>query len=262
MVERGGKGKAAGAKPGATRAPGRLAAAALAIAEGWRRAVRFLLRWLFRAVLAFVAVSLLMVLPFRFVNPYITPYFVSERMRVGGAVRDWTPIEEFSVHVPRAVVAAEDANFCLHRGFDLEAIREALAERDERLRGASTISQQVAKNVFLWQGRSWLRKGLEAWFTLLIELTWPKRRILEVYLNVAELDDGVFGFAAAGRHYFGVEPGELTLTQAARLAAILPSPKTRSASRPDRFTQRRARQIAAGAETIAADGRAACFEGG
>lgn len=243
------------------RKQGRIARAAESFAARWRRGTRFVLRWLFRLGLVFVLVSALLVISMRFVNPYMTPYFVTERMRLGQVTRDWTPIEDFSVHVPRAMVAAEDANFCLHRGFDLDAIRAALSD-DSRLRGGSTISQQVAKNVFLWQGRTWLRKGLEAWFTVLIELIWPKKRIIEVYLNIAELDEGVFGAAAAGRHYFKREPDQLTLIQAARLAAILPSPKKRSAARPGAYTSKRARQIAAGAETIAADGRAACFEDG
>ncbi|MEM0942904.1 MAG: transglycosylase domain-containing protein, partial [Pseudomonadota bacterium] len=125
--------------------------------------------------------------------------------------------------------------------------------------GGSTISQQTAKNVFLWPDRSWLRKGLEAGFTILIEVTWPKRRILEVYLNVAEFDEGVFGAEAAAWHYFNRPAAELSLTQAARLAAILPDPKGRSAARPGAWTQRRARQIASGAETLRQDGRAACI---
>ena len=130
------------------------------------------------------------------------------------------------------------------------------------MRGGSTISQQVAKNVFLWQGRTWVRKGIEAWFTVLIEVFWPKERIVEVYLNIAEMDKGVFGAAAAGRHYFGVEPDKITALQAGRMAAILPSPKKRSASRPTAFVKKRTRQIIAGAKTIAADGRADCFENG
>ena len=128
------------------------------------------------------------------------------------------------------------------------------------LRGGSTISQQVVKNVYLWHGRSWLRKALEALITPYVEATWSKRRILEVYLNVAEFDEGVFGVEAAARHYFGVGPDELTRVQAARLAAILPNPKGRSASRPTDRVRRRAAQILSGADTIAVDGRADCFE--
>ena len=127
--------------------------------------------------------------------------------------------------------------------------------------GASTISQQVVKNVYLWQGRSWLRKALEALLTPAVELVWPKRRIIEVYLNVAEFDEGVFGVEAAARHYFGTSAADLSATQAARLAAILPNPKGRSAANPSDFVRRRSAQIVDGAATIRADGRSACFEG-
>ena len=243
------------------RERGRVGRAADGFAVRWRRFTRRVFKWIFLAGFAGVVVSFLLAVLLLFTNPYMTPYFVSERMRLGEVTRDWTPLEDFSPHVARSVVAAEDANFCLHQGFDLDAIRAAFSD-DSRLRGGSTLSQQVAKNVFLWQGRTWLRKGLEAWFTLVIEIVWPKRRIVEVYLNIAEMDEGVFGAAAGGRHYFGTEPDKLTPMQAARLAAILPSPKKRSAARPGSYTRKRARQIVAGAQTIAADGRAACFEGG
>ncbi|MEM7439580.1 MAG: monofunctional biosynthetic peptidoglycan transglycosylase [Pseudomonadota bacterium] len=243
------------------RKKGRVSLAADGFAGRWRRIIRRVLKWVFYALGLGIVISVLLVVSLRFVNPYMTPYFVTERMRLGAVDRDWTPIESFSKHMPRAVVAAEDANFCTHFGFDIDAIRAALSD-SSRLRGGSTISQQVAKNVFLWQGRTWLRKGLEVWFTLLIELFWPKQRIVEIYLNIAETDEGIFGAAAAGRHYFKVEPDRLTLTQASRIAAILPSPKKRSAAQPGNYTRKRARQIASGAQTIAADGRAACFEDG
>jgi monofunctional biosynthetic peptidoglycan transglycosylase len=158
----------------------------------------------------------------------------------------------------RSVVAAEDANFCLHWGLDLDAIQRAIEEGGTR--GGSTISQQVVKNVYLWHGRSYLRKVLEAVMTPAVEAVWSKRRIVEVYLNVAEFDEGVFGVEAAARHYFGVGPEELTAVQAARLAAILPAPKSRSASQPSDFVRERAAAIRDGAATILADGRAACFE--
>ena len=156
------------------------------------------------------------------------------------------------------LVAAEDANFCEHWGFDIRAIRAAIAQGGNR--GASTISQQTVKNVYLWHGRSWVRKVMEAAMTPLVEALWSKRRILEVYLNVAEFDEGVFGVEAAARHYFGVGPEDLSGTQAARLAAILPNPKGRSARNPSSFVRKRAAQILDGAATIRADGRAACFE--
>lgn len=191
-------------------------------------------------------------------NPPTTPYIVSESRRLDGVDRAWVSIEEVSPFMPRSVVAAEDANFCTHWGFDVKAIRAALNEG--RGRGASTISQQVVKNVYLWQGRSWTRKALEAMLTPLVEAVWSKRRILEVYLNVAEFDEGVFGVEAAARHYFGVGPEELSATQAARLAAILPDPKRRSASRPSTLVRKRTRAIISGAATIRADGRSSCFD--
>ena len=148
----------------------------------------------------------------------------------------------------RSAVAAEDANFCLHWGLDVNAIRDRIARGGNG--GASTISQQVVKNVYLWHGRSWAREAM-----------WSKGRILELYLNIAEFDEGVFGVQAAARHYFGVNASDLTAVQAARLAAILPSPKTRSASDPSASVRRRAASILDGAATIRVDGRAACFSG-
>ncbi len=243
------------------REKGRVGKAADGFTSVWRRWTRRVFKWLAYGVLTGVVISVLLVVALRFVNPYMTYYFVSERMRLGEIERDWTPIEEFSPVMARSVVAAEDANFCTHFGFDIEGIKAALAD-DGRVRGGSTISQQVAKNVFLWQGRTWVRKGIEVWFTLLIEVFWSKERIVEVYLNIAEMDEGVFGAAAAGRHYFGVEPDKITALQAGRIAAVLPSPKKRSASRPTAFVKKRTRQILSGARTIAADGRADCFESG
>lgn len=191
-------------------------------------------------------------------NPPQGIYMSSEARRLGQVKQDWVPIGEFPSYMARSVVAAEDANFCLHNGFDFDAIREAL---EDGSRGASTISQQVAKNVFLWHGRNWARKGLEVVFTALIELFWTKERIVEVYLNVAEFDEGVFGAAAGAQHYFGVTSGGLSRLQAARLAAVLPSPQRWSASRPTSYVRQRTRSILSGADTIAADGRADCFSG-
>lgn len=198
------------------------------------------------------------VLFYSVVNPPTTPYIVSESRRLGGVDRTWVSIEEVSSFMPRSVVAAEDANFCDHWGFDVKAIRAALMEGSGR--GASTISQQVVKNVYLWQGRSWTRKALEAMLTPLVEAIWTKQRILEVYLNIAEFDEGVFGVEAAARHYFGVGPEDLSATQAARLAAILPDPKRRSASRPSKLVRKRTKAIISGAATIRADGRSSCFD--
>ncbi len=215
-------------------------------------------RWLKRGLLGLVALPVVLVLVFRLIDPPITPYMAAERWRLGEIAHEWVPLEDIAPVMARSVVAAEDANFCLHWGFDMSAIRAAIDEGSRR--GASTISQQVAKNLFLWQGRSWPRKALEALLTPLIEAAWSKRRILEVYLNIAEFDEGVFGVAAAARRAFGKRPGALSPRQAALLAAVLPDPKGRSAAHPGPFVQRRARAIADGAATIAGDGRARCFE--
>lgn len=222
------------------------------------RARRFVRRVLFWGVFVCVAFALLWTLLYAVINPPTTPYMISEGRRLGGVEREWAAMDDIAPVMARSAVAAEDANFCLHWGLDVTAIQAAV----ERGRGgASTISQQVVKNVFLWHGRSWARKAIEALWTPLSEAVWSKRRIVEIYLNVAEFDEGVFGVQAAARHYFGVDASDLSATQAARLAAILPSPKNRSASNPSTFTRNRAASIRSGAATIAADGRAACFEG-
>jgi monofunctional biosynthetic peptidoglycan transglycosylase len=210
-----------------------------------------------RVVLAGAAAALLLVLLFRVVNPPTNVLILSERLRLGAVEQDWVALGAMSDWLPLAAAAAEDANFCVHAGFDFEGIRAAIA--DDRLRGGSTISQQVAKNVFLWPARSWARKGLEAGFTVLIELTWSKRRIMEVYLNVAEFDAGVFGVQAAARHYWGIDAADMGPQRAARLMAVLPDPKGRSPVSGTRFIQSRGAAIQHGAETIRADGRGACF---
>ena len=227
-------------------------------AARWLRP-RHVLRLLVRGALVLGVMVVALVALFGQVNPPPGPYMLAERHRLGGLERDWVPMERISPNMARAAVAAEDANFCLHWGFDMVELRRAIDAGARR--GASTISQQTVKNVFLWQGRSWGRKAMEAVLTPVMEATWSKRRILEVYLNVAEFDTGVFGVEAAARHYFGVSAADLTLTQAARLAAILPDPRGRSASNPSAFVQRRSAAIADGAATIARDGRAACFGG-
>ena len=222
------------------------------------RPVRWMLKWSLRGVSVAFLLAVFAVLLWSVVNPPTTLYMMQESRRLGGIDQAWVPMEEIAPVMARAAVAAEDANFCLHWGLDLDAIRTAI--EDGGSRGASTISQQVVKNVYLWHGRSWLRKALEAGMTPLVEALWSKRRILEVYLNIAEFDEGVFGVEAAARHYFGVGPEALTPTQAARLAAVLPNPKGRSASRPSSFVRKRSAAIRDGAATIRADGRAACFE--
>jgi len=219
---------------------------------GWVR------RWAFRFAMICVAVLLIAVVVHSAVNPRATFYMGQEERRLGSLDYQWIPIEEVAPVVARSVVAAEDANFCQHWGFDMTAIRAALDEGSGR--GASTLSQQVVKNVYLWHGRSWARKALEAAITPLVELFWSKRRIIEVYLNIAEFGEGVFGIDAAAHHYFGVAPSDLSPIQAARLAMVLPNPKGRSASRPTANQRKRSAEILDGAATIRRDGRAACFE--
>ncbi len=215
-------------------------------------------RWALRIALACVVGFVALVLLYSVVNPPVTHTIWSEWRRLGKVEREWVPIEDIAPVMARSVVAAEDANFCLHWGFDVEAIRDAL--EDGGSRGASTLSQQVVKNVFLWQGRSWVRKALETSMTPVVEIIWSKQRIIEVYLNVAETGQGIFGVEAAAQHYFGVSAQNLSAVQAARLAAILPSPRKRSARDPSVWTRRRAASILDGAATIRADGRADCFE--
>ncbi|MBR9765226.1 MAG: monofunctional biosynthetic peptidoglycan transglycosylase [Rhodobacteraceae bacterium] len=223
-----------------------------------RPLVRRILHNLLRAILGVLAVVIFVVALHGVLRPWPGLYMTREHLRLGEIRRDWVPMEEIAPAMVRSVVAAEDANFCLHWGVDMTALRQAIASGGER--GGSTVTQQVVKNVYLWHGRSYVRKALEAMLTPLVELTWSKRRILEVYLNVAEFDEGVFGVEAAAQHYFGVPAAGLSDLQAARLASVLPSPKTRSASKPTEYLQRRSAAIRDGAATIAADGRATCFE--
>lgn len=224
-----------------------------------RSRLRAALTWLGRGLGAVAAFYAVLVLLFSFVPPPINLYQIGEAWRLGGIEKDWVAWEDIAPVMGRSAVAAEDANFCNHWGFDMAAIREAIEEGSNR--GASTISQQVVKNVFLWQGRSWVRKAMEAVLTPVVELVWSKQRILEVYLNVAEFGEGIFGIQAAAQHHFGVDAKDLTPLQAARLAAVLPNPKERSASKPSSFVRSRTRSIISGAETIAVDGRSACFDG-
>ncbi|MDA5095066.1 monofunctional biosynthetic peptidoglycan transglycosylase [Aliiroseovarius sp. KMU-50] len=220
--------------------------------------ILWLRRWMRRVLFGAIALIAIFVVAYALMNPPTTPYMISEKMRIGWVDHQWVDMDEIAPVMARSVVAAEDANYCLHWGFDMSAIRAAID--DGGARGASTISQQVVKNTYLWQGRSWLRKALEAALTPAVELVWTKRRIIEVYLNVAEFDKGVFGVEAASRHYFDVGPDKLTAVQAARLAAVLPNPKERSASKPSTALRKRAVQILDGAATIRRDGRASCFE--
>lgn len=223
-----------------------------------RGPLRAVLRWTGRTLLVGVVLTIGMVGLYAMVAPPLTHTMWSESRRLGGIERDWVPADRIAPVMMRSVVAAEDANFCLHWGFDMAAIRAALD--DGAVRGASTLSQQVVKNVYLWQDRSWTRKAVEAVLTPAVELVWTKRRILEVYLNVAEFGEGVFGVEAAAQAYFGVTAAELGAGQAARLAAVLPNPRDRDPRRLSAALERRAMQIVDGADTIRADGRAACFD--
>jgi monofunctional glycosyltransferase len=242
-------------KPPATPRKRKPKVAEVAAPTRFRRA----LRWGLRGLGGIAAVYAFLVILFSFLPPPINLYQLSEAWRLGGIEKDWVSWDDIAPVMGRSAVAAEDANFCNHWGFDMAAIRAAIEEGGTR--GGSTISQQVVKNVFLWHERSYLRKAMEGVLTPMVELVWSKQRILEVYLNVAEFDEGVFGVQAAAQHHFGVDAKDLTAKQAARLAAVLPNPKEYNAGEPGPYVRKRAAQIVSGAETIAADGRSACFEG-
>jgi len=221
--------------------------------------IRRLLRWLLLGLVGALVLLVAWVGLYRFVDPPGGIYMWQESRRLGEIRHESVPMTRIAPVMGRSAVAAEDANFCLHWGFDMAAIRAALDAGAGR--GASTISQQVVKNVFLWHGRSWARKALEAVLTPIMETLWSKRRILEVYLNIAEFSTGVFGVEAAAQHHFSRSAADLTPRQAGLLAAVLPAPQSRNAGRPSDFVSRRANAIADGAATIQRDGRAACFDG-
>ena len=199
----------------------------------------------------------------RFVPPPATFLMVTRAVEGGEMTYRWRSLNDISPRLVEAVIASEDSTFCAHRGFDMKAIEKALKanERGGRIRGGSTISQQTAKNVFLWPGRDWVRKGLEAGYTVLIETLWGKRRIVEVYLNVAEWAPGVYGAEAAAQHWFGKSADELSAREAARLAAILPSPRRYDAASPGPYVRRRASRVQAAMGTVRDDGLAACVLG-
>ncbi|HLS81000.1 MAG TPA: monofunctional biosynthetic peptidoglycan transglycosylase [Steroidobacter sp.] len=212
------------------------------------RLIRAFLAWL---IVGWLVATGCVVLALRWIDPPTSAFMLRERAAAhqrGERLllrHRWASWENISAHAKLAVIAAEDQRFLQHHGFDLKSINQALAERNSgrRLRGASTISQQLAKNLFLWPAQSWARKGLEAYFTVLIETAWPKRRILEVYLNVAEFGHGVFGVDAAAEAYFGKPAAHLTAHEAALLAAVLPSPKRMRADRPSAYVRARQRWI-------------------
>ncbi len=215
-------------------------------------------RFAFKTVVWFVGITVLWVLLYSFVPPPVTATMLLDDR---GFTKHWRPIDRIDPDMARAAIAAEDAKFCAHHGFDTEAIAKA-AERNARggrIRGGSTISQQTAKNVFLWQGGGFFRKGLEAYFTGLIETLWGKRRIMEVYLNVAETGLGTYGVDAGARRYFGHDAGTLSTIEAARIAAILPLPKKRGAVAPTGFTRRYGNSIARRIGVVRTDRLDACL---
>lgn len=209
-------------------------------------------RFIFKAILYFVVVSLIWVTVLKFVPVWFTPFMIVRKIeaiadgRKSKIYSDWTPIEAMSKEAPLSVVASEDQLFPQHWGFDFKSMGNAFQSnlRGKKIRGASTISQQVAKNVFLWQGRSYIRKVMEVYFTVLIELIWGKERILEVYLNVAETGNMTFGYEAASQRFLNKSSANLTRTEAARIAAVLPSPLRFSVKNPSNYVQRRTLQIA------------------
>ncbi|GGN03267.1 monofunctional biosynthetic peptidoglycan transglycosylase [Dyadobacter beijingensis] len=202
-----------------------------------------------RVIIAFFGISIVWVIILRFLPVWVTPYMLSRKIDAFQADEDteihhdWEPYENISKEVALAVVASEDQNFPNHWGFDFDQIYNAMTEERKRARGASTISQQVAKNVFLWHGRSYIRKGLEAYFTILIEVLWSKERILEVYLNVAEMGKMTFGVEAASLRYYNKSAKKLTRYEAARIAAVLPNPIRFSIRNPSAYVNRRTNQI-------------------
>ena len=215
------------------------------------------LRFLVWALIWFVGLSFALVLIFRFVPVPITATMLMDENDV---TKDWTPLSRIDRNMVSAVIAGEDGKFCTHDGFDREAIEKAIERNAQggRIRGGSTISQQTAKNVFLWQGGGYFRKGLEAWFTLLIENIWGKRRIMEVYLNVAETGIGTYGIEAGSQRYFNHSAARLSRSEAARMAAALPLPKERPVVNPSGFTRRYGNTIQARIGVVRRDGLDSC----
>ena len=209
--------------------------------QSWGRRIA---TWVAKGLLGFVGLSLFFVVLYKWVPVPVTPTMV---MDPNGFTRDWTSLSEIDRSMVAAVIAGEDGKFCSHNGFDTNAIEKAWQrnQRGGRIRGGSTISQQTAKNVFLWQGGGRVRKGLEAWFTVLIEQIWGKRRIMEVYLNVAETGIGTYGVEAGAQRYYGHSAARLSTVEAARIAAALPSPKKREVVGASGFTRRHGNAIAA-----------------
>jgi len=208
-------------------------------------------------ILWFVGISLALVILFKFVPVPITATMLMDE---NGVTKDWEPLSSIDRNLVDAVIAAEDSKFCEHWGFDTEAIEQAMEENAKggRIRGASTISQQTAKNIFLWQGGGYFRKGLEAWFTFWIEAVWGKKRIMEVYLNVAETGIGTYGATAGAQRYFGKSAANLAPSEAARMAAALPQPKKRSVRNPGGWLASHGRSIERRIAIVRNDGLDQC----
>jgi monofunctional biosynthetic peptidoglycan transglycosylase len=222
--------------------------------------VALILRWLFKAGIAFVLLSVLWVGALRFVPPPFTWTMAGDLMQGRGVTKDWMALSAMDPDMARAAIAGEDSRFCTHNGFDWRGIARAAAQnaRGGRIRGGSTISQQTAKNVFLFQGGGYARKAFEAYFTVLIEALWGKRRIMEVYLNVAETGIGTYGANAGSIRYFGHDASTLSPTEAARIAAILPLPKKRAAIAPRGFVRRHGNRLARYVGVVRREGLDGC----
>jgi monofunctional biosynthetic peptidoglycan transglycosylase len=225
---------------------------------------RGIVGWIVRLVVGLILLSVLWVLAYRFINPPITATMAGDLIGGRGATREWMGIDQIDRDMVRAAIAAEDGKYCAHNGFDFKAIEDA-AKRNAsggRIRGGSTISQQAAKNAFLWQGGGYARKGAEAWFTFLIEQLWGKRRIMEVYLNLAETGIGTYGVNAGSMRYYGHDASAMSAVEAARIAAVLPLPKKRGAVAPVGFTRKYGGIIAARIGTVGRDWLDACVYAG
>ncbi len=213
---------------------------------------------LFALLVTSIMILALIVISLRWLNPPTTAVIFSERTNLKDSFKiDWTPIESLGDNIALAVVASEDSNFCDHYGFDISEILKVT--REGSMRGASTISQQVAKNLFLWRKRSWIRKGSEAFMTILIEIFWSKRRILEVYLNIAETGNGYFGVSSIAKKRFNMPSNRLSLKQASYIAVTLPNPKKRNATNLSERLKNQAKNVVIGATTLKIEGRASCF---
>jgi len=229
--------------------------------SGTRSWPRRIFGWIVKLIVAFFVLSILWVLIYRFVPPPITATQLGDVLTGRGLHKDWMPISDMDRDMVRAAIAAEDSKFCAHNGFDIEAIENAMKRNASggRIRGGSTISQQTAKTTFLWNGGGYARKGVEAWFTFLIEHLWGKRRIMEVYLNDAETGIGTYGANAGSLRYFGHDASAMSAMEAARIAAVLPLPKKRGAIAPKGFTRRYGNLIVERIPTVAGQGLDACI---